>query len=395
MQGIDSVVIIVIDSMGAGELPDADKYGDVGSNTLGNMARAVGGLKLPQLQKLGLGNIIDILGVPSAEHPLAAYGKMAEVSSGKDTTTGHWEISGVVLDKPLRVFPEGFPPEIIAEFEARVGRKTLGNEVASGTEIIARIGEEHMKTGYPIVYTSADSVFQIAAHEDVIPLEELYKMCRVAREMLNGDNAVGRVIARPFIGKPGEFKRTANRHDFSLEPPADTILDLLKKKGLAVLAVGKINDIFAGRGITETIHTNSNMDGVDKTLEFIRKSQKGLVFTNLVDTDSAYGHRNDPAGYANALAEFDARLPEVLQLITDNKLLIITADHGCDPTTASTDHSREYVPILVYGPQVKPAANLGIRKTFTDVAATVAEIFGIEIKVGESFLGDVMMRNGQ
>lgn len=390
MHGIDSIVIIVIDSMGAGELPDADKYGDAGSNTLGNMARAVGGLRLPNLQKLGLGNIIDIAGVPPAEKPLAAYGRMAEASPGKDTTTGHWEISGIILDRPFPVFPEAFPEEIIREFESRTGYQTIGNEVASGTEIIARLGEEHMKTGFPIVYTSADSVFQIAAHEEVIPLEELYRMCRIAREMLTGKYAVGRVIARPFVGSPGEFKRTPNRHDFSLEPPDETILDILKKEGLAVLAVGKINDIFAGRGMTETVHTKSNMDGVDKTLDFIRKSQRGLVFTNLVDTDSAYGHRNDPQGYANALAEFDARIPEILQLIEDNKLLIITADHGCDPTTASTDHSREYVPLLVYGPRVRAGVNLGIRKSFSDVAATVAEVFGIKIDAGESFLSDII-----
>ncbi|PKM47533.1 MAG: phosphopentomutase [Firmicutes bacterium HGW-Firmicutes-8] len=393
MSAIDSVTIIVIDSLGAGELPDADLYGDAGSNTLGNMARAVGGLKLPNLQKLGLGNIIAIAGVPPAEPSLGAFGKMGEASAGKDTTTGHWEISGVKLDKPFPVFPNGFPPEIIAEFESRIGRKTLANEVASGTEIMSRLGEEHMKTGYPIVYTSADSVFQIAAHEEVIPLQELYQMCRTAREMLTGQYAVGRVIARPFVGRPGEFKRTSNRHDLSLEPPRATVLDMLKEKGRAVLGVGKINDIFAGRGLTETVHTENNMDGVDKTINFIKQDKKGLVFTNLVDFDSVFGHRNDPSGYANALAEFDRRLPEILELMNDSRLLIITADHGCDPTTVGTDHSREYVPLLVYGPKVRNGVNLGTRKTFADIAATLAEIFDLDFHDGTSFYKELGFNN--
>jgi phosphopentomutase len=293
MSNIETVVLIVFDSMGVGELPDAAEYGDSGSNTLGNMARAVGGLNLPNLQKLGLGNIIDIQGVAPAVDPLAAYGKMAEVSKGKDTTTGHWEMSGIILDKPFPVFPHGFPAELITEFESRIGRKTIGNLVASGTEIMVRMGEEHVKTGYPIVYTSADSVFQIAAHEEVIPIEELYRICRIAREMLTGEYAVGRVIARPFIGSPGELRRTPNRHDFSLEPLAPTLLDNLKDNGFNVMGVGKIVDIFAGRGVTEYIHTQNNMDGIDKTKEYIRMNKKGLVFTNLVDFDSSYGHRND------------------------------------------------------------------------------------------------------
>lgn len=390
MHHINSVIVIIIDSLGAGELPDAERYGDVGSNTLGNTARAVGGLDIPNMQKLGLGNIIEIAGVPPADKPLAAYGKMAEVSAGKDTTTGHWEISGIILENPFPVFPEGFPREIIEEFASKIGRRTMANEVASGTEIIARLGEEHIRTGYPIVYTSADSVFQIAAHEEVISPEELYRMCRIARQMLTGDYAVGRVIARPFVGKPGEFKRTANRHDFSLAPPRDTMLDLLQKNGLAVRAVGKINDIFAGKGITDTVHTKSNMDGVDKTIDFIKENRTGLIFTNLVDTDSAFGHRNDAVGYAKALAEFDARLPEILELIDANRLLIITADHGCDPTTESTDHSREYVPLLVYGPGVRQGVSLGIRDSFSDVAATIAELFSIELNVGKSFLGEII-----
>ena len=391
MTGIHSVIIIVLDSVGAGELPDADKYGDIGSNTLGNMAKAVGGLRMPNMQKLGLGNIISILGVPPADKPLAAFGKAAEASAGKDTTTGHWEMSGLILDKPFPVFPHGFPPELIAQFEEKIGRKTMANEVASGTEIISRLGEEHMKTGYPIVYTSADSVFQIAAHEEIIPLEDLYQMCRTAREMLTGPYAVGRVIARPFVGKPGDFKRTSHRHDFSLVPLGPTLLDVLKNNGLSVLAVGKINDIFAGQGITDTVHTDNNMDGVNKTLDFIKRNEKGLVFTNLVDFDSSFGHRNDAQGYADALAEFDHRLPEILALIGNDKLLVITGDHGCDPTTASTDHSREYVPLLVYGPGVQPGVNLGIRKTFADLAATIAEIFDVKIDTGTSFLKDILI----
>lgn len=393
MHGIKSVVLMVLDSVGAGALPDAEEYGDAGSNTLGNIAVAVEGLKLPNLQKLGLGNIIDILGVPPAEAPMASFGKMAEISAGKDTTTGHWEISGIILDKPFPVFQEGFPESFIQEFERRIGRKTLANEVASGTEIIDRMGKEHMETGFPIVYTSADSVFQIAAHEEVIPLEELYSMCRIAREMLTGDLAVGRVIARPFVGKPGSFRRTSNRHDYSLEPVGVNILDKLKEKNLSVLAVGKINDIFAGRGITETVHTDNNMDGVNKTKEFITRNQEGLVVTNLVDFDSSFGHRNNPRGYADALEELDARLPEIIELITEDKLLIITADHGCDPTTASTDHSREYVPLLVYGPGISPGIDLGTRKSFADIAATVAQVFNINFDVGTGFLDAVTLHS--
>jgi phosphopentomutase len=383
---INQVTLIVIDSLGVGELPDAASYGDGGSNTLGNTAKAVGGLKMPHLGALGLGNIIDVAGVPPVDRPLAAYGKMAEVSAGKDTTTGHWEIAGVTLVKPFPVYPQGFPAELVSEFEERIGRGTLGNEVASGTEIIARLGEEHVRTGKPIVYTSADSVFQIAAHEEVIPLEELYRICRVAREMLVGEHAVGRVIARPFIGQPGAFQRTPNRHDFSLKPPAPTLLDLLKEKGLEVMAVGKIEDIFAGQGITEAVHTKENMDGVDKTLAFMKEDRRGLVFANLVDFDSSYGHRNDPEGYGKALEQLDRRVPELLAATTGDRLLIITADHGCDPTTASTDHSREYVPLLVYGPQVKAGTRLGTRKTFADISATIAEVFGLRTGVGTSFV---------
>ncbi len=390
MNSIRNITVIVIDSLGIGELPDAAKYGDMGSNTLANTARAVGGLKLPNLQKMGLGNIADITGVPPVEAPLAAFGRMAEVSAGKDTTTGHWEIAGLVLEKPFPVFPQGFPESVISEFEARTGRKVLGNEVASGTEIIARLGEQHINTGKPIVYTSADSVFQIAAHEEVIPLDELYEMCRTARAVLTGEYAVGRVIARPFVGRPGEFKRTSNRHDFSLEPIGTTILDMLKESGKSVQAVGKIKDIFAGRGITEAVHTTDNMDGVDRTVAFLKQAREGLIFTNLVDFDSSYGHRNDPEGYARALEELDSRLPEIMELISEENLLIITADHGCDPTTESTDHSREYVPLLVYGPAVRKGINLGIRQSFADIAASIADNFGLQTGNGTSFLTEVL-----
>ncbi|MCS5694751.1 phosphopentomutase [Desulfofundulus thermocisternus] len=389
---INRLTLIVLDSVGIGELPDAERYGDRGSNTLANTARAVGGLNLPNLGRLGLGNILAIEGVPPVEQPLGAYGRMAEASAGKDTTTGHWEIAGLLLERPFPVYPHGFPPEIIESFEKRIGRPVLGNRAASGTAIIEELGEEHIKTGYPIVYTSADSVFQIAAHEEVIPVNELYGMCRVARELLTGPHAVGRVIARPFVGKPGAFKRTDRRRDFSLPPPAPTVLDLLTQNGFSVLAVGKIEDIFAGRGITEAIHTKDNMDGVDRTVACMRRLERGLIFTNLVDFDMLYGHRNNPRGYAAALEAFDRRLPEILSAVSPDEVLIITADHGCDPTTSSTDHSREYVPLLVYGPLVEPGVNLGTRSTFSDVAASVAEFFGLSYPRGTSFVREVVIR---
>lgn len=383
--GINRVIIIVLDSVGIGELPDAHLYGDQGSNTLVNIADKVGGLNLPHMAQLGLGNIEKIAGVPAVALPQGAYGKMNEQSPGKDTTTGHWELAGIILDKPFPVFPHGFPAEFIKQFEERIGRQTLGNKAASGTVIIEELGEEHMATGKPIVYTSADSVFQVAAHEEIIPVPELYRICEIAREMLTGDLAVGRVIARPFVGQPGNFKRTANRHDYSLEPIKATVLDLLVEQGYAVQAVGKIKDIFAGRGITESVRTTSNMDGVDKTLAFMTDVKPGLIFTNLVEYDQAYGHRNDPQGYAKALEEFDQRLPEIINHLRQDDLLIITADHGCDPTTAGTDHSREYVPLLVYGAMVRPGVNLGIRSSFSDVAATVADIFDLTLSQGTSF----------
>ncbi len=383
---IKRVILMVLDSAGVGEMPDAAKYGDEGSNTLGNVAKAVGGLAMPNMQKMGLGNIISIEGVAPASHPTGAYGKAAEKSAGKDTTTGHWEIAGVVLERQFPVYPNGFPPEVIDEFEKRIGREVLGNKVASGTEIIKELGDEHIKTKNPIVYTSADSVFQIAAHEDVIPVEELYKICRIAREILQGEHAVARVIARPFIGKSGEYVRTYNRADFSLTPPHDTLLDNVVKAGMEVVGVGKIWDIFAGQGITKSFHTQGNMDGIDKTLEAMDILERGLVFTNLVDYDMLYGHRNDPEGYAKALEDFDMRLPEILSKLGENDVLIITADHGCDPTTESTDHSREYVPILIYGEKIKPGVNLGTLNSFSDIGQTVADFLGCSsLKNGTSF----------
>lgn len=371
------VIIIVLDSAGIGELPDAAEYGDVGSNTLGNIAASVNGFALPNLEKLGLGNIEGTVGFKAAEEPMGCFGKMAERSAGKDTTTGHWELAGITLIKPFPVYPDGFPEDIVRQFENAIGTKTLGNYPASGTVIINELGHQHVKTGYPIIYTSADSVFQIAAHEDIIPIERLYEICRTAREILKGEHAVGRVIARPFIGTEGNYTRTANRRDFSLEPPDKTLLDHVKEAGLEVKAIGKIDDIFAGRGITDSVHIQGNMDGVDKAIGFIRKEFSGLIFANLVDFDMQFGHRNDTEGYARALKEFDGRVPEIIDAMKDQDILFITADHGCDPTTKSTDHSREYVPLLVYGKGIRRGVNLGIRKTFSDLAQTAVEILGV------------------
>lgn len=386
---IKRVALFVLDSVGVGELPDAEKYGDAGSNTLGNTARAVGGLKMPNLGRLGLGNIIEVEGVPPAEKPEASYGRMAEQSAGKDTTTGHWELAGLILERPFPVYPNGFPPELIKSFEEKIGRPVLGNKAASGTAIIDELGAKHMETGYPIVYTSADSVFQVAAHEEVIPVEELYAICRIAREMLTGEHAVGRVIARPFVGKPGSFRRTERRHDFSLKPPGKTVLDLLKENNITVTAVGKVEDIFAGEGITRSVPTKGNVDGMDQALKLMRSGTEGIIFTNLVDFDMLYGHRNNPRGYADALEELDRRLPELFEALREDDVLIITADHGCDPTTPGTDHTREYVPLLVYGKPVRGGVDLGVRETFADVAATVAEIFGLKFGVGKSFWPEV------
>lgn len=383
---INRIIIVILDSVGMGELPDAHYYGDEGSNTIGNIIKKRGFLSIPNLQKLGIANIDGFEGLKSAENPAGNFGRMREVSAGKDTTTGHWEIAGLILDKPFPTYPQAFPAEVIDEFIKRTGTDVLGNVVASGTEIIKSLGEEHMKTGFPIVYTSADSVFQIAAHEEVIPIERLYEMCETAREILTGEHAVGRVIARPFAGQPGDFTRTDRRKDFSLKPSGVTMLDLAVGKGLEVWAVGKIQDIYAGRGITRAVHIHDNMDGVDKTLEFMNSRFKGILFTNLVDFDMKYGHRNDWEGYARALESFDSRMPEIMEKMKDDDLLFISADHGCDPTTVSTDHSREYVPLLVYGRQIKRGVNLGTRECFCDVAQTVADFLGLGVmKNGRSF----------
>ncbi len=384
------VIIIVLDSVGVGELPDASAYGDTGSNTLGNIAAKSKGFSLPNMERLGLGCIRGISGIRAVDGPIGCFGKMAERSAGKDTTTGHWELAGITLDRPFPLYPDGFPEDVMQRFENAIGTKTLGNYPASGTEIIKELGQQHVMTGYPIVYTSADSVFQIAAHEEVIPVERLYEICRTAREILTGEHAVGRVIARPFIGAEGNFTRTANRRDFSLKPPAKTMLDFIKDAGLKVKAVGKIEDIFAGQGITEAVHIHGNMDGVDKTLEFMNESFDGLIFTNLVDFDMLYGHRNDIEGYAHALMEFDSRVPEILSAMNDNDILFITADHGCDPSTDSTDHSREYVPLLVYGKRIKNGIDLGIRSTFADLAQTVVHVLGTSGDFGaESFSAEL------
>lgn len=384
---INRVTLIILDSVGVGELPDAVNYGDAGSNTLGNCALAVGGLDLPHLARLGLGNIIPVQGVPPVAVSAGAFGKMASRSPGKDTTTGHWELAGVILAKPFPVYPGGFPPEVIEPFQAQIGRQILGNKAASGTEIIEELGATHLTTGFPIVYTSADSVFQIAAHESIIKPEELYGMCRTARAILTGEHAVGRVIARPFEGAPGSFRRTPRRHDFSLEPIKVTVLDRLKEEGQEVMAVGKIEDIFAGRGMTRSIHTTNNDHGIEVTLSLLREPNTGFIFVNLVDFDMLYGHRNNPWGYAAALEAFDAHLPKILAALREDDVLMITADHGTDPTTAGTDHTREYVPLLVCGKKVAPGVNLGLRSTFADVAGTVAELLGVSFAAGTSFAG--------
>lgn len=384
------MILIVLDSCGIGELPDAFKYKDEGSNTIVNTARAAGGLKLPNLEKLSLGNIHHIPGVVAQKNPLANFGKMAEVSAGKDSTTGHWEMAGLILDRPFPLYPDGFPEKIIDEFEKAIGKKILWNKPASGTEIIKKLGEEHIKTGKPIVYTSADSVFQIAAHQEVIPVEKLYSMCEKAREILKGEHAVARVIARPFIGVPGSFQRTEKRKDFSLPPPQETILDILKENGHEVIGIGKIEELFAGRGLTESFRTKNNMEGMDKLVKVMQNDIAGLIFINLIDFDMLWGHRNNYQDFATGLEEFDDRLSEVLNLLRKDDLLIITADHGCDPTTPSTDHSREYVPLLVYGKSIKNGVNLGTRGCFCDVAKTLAEVFKVKgTENGESFWKEI------
>lgn len=386
---IGRITLLILDSVGIGELPDAKDYKDEGSNTLSNIIKTVGRLNLPNLEAMGLGLIQGVKGLEKVKHPTASYGRMAEASKGKDTAIGHWEIAGLIIDKPLPTFPDGFPKKIMDRFKKETGLAYLGNKAASGTEIIEELGEEHIRTGKPIIYTSADSVFQIAAHEDVIPPDRLYELCRAARNIADAYN-IGRVIARPFTGDRGSFKRTERRKDFSMAPPGETILDKLAAKDIPVVGIGKIGDIYGHRGLTEEIHINNNMNGVDKTIEAMERIDKGLIFTNLVDFDMLYGHRNDATGYANALEEVDKRIPEILTLLNDQDMLIITADHGCDPTTSSTDHSREYVPLLVYGKKLRTGIDLGTRKTFADVGQTIAHIFNVKkIRNGDSFLDSI------
>lgn len=376
---IKRTIIIVFDSLGVGELPDAADFGDEGSNTLAHIATAVGGLDLPNLAALGLGNIIRVSGVPAAERPAGAYGKMAELSCGKDTTVGHWEMMGVVSKQPFPVYPEGFPPALIAEFSSLTGLEVLGNKAASGTEIIKELGEEHQRTGAPIVYTSADSVWQIAAHQETIALETLYELCQTARGILTGEHGVARVIARPFVGDPGNYTRTHWRKDFSIEPPKLTLLDLAVAQATPVWAAGKIGEIFAGRGISETHHTSGNGETFDLILEYMARSGRAIIFGNLVDFDMLWGHRNDPQGYAKGLRAADVRLAEVILAMRPDDLLLIIGDHGCDPTTPSTDHSREYVPCLFYGDQVTKGHELGVLSTFADAGRTVAGAMGIDV----------------
>ncbi len=384
-------VIIVLDSVGIGEMPDAAAWGDRGADTLGHIAAALKNFKLPYLARMGLGNIAPLKNIPPSPDPSGAFGKAAELSAGKDTTVGHWEIAGVVSEKPFPVYPNGFPRNLVKAFEKKIGRKTLGNYAASGTEIIKDLGEEHLQTGYPIIYTSADSVFQIAAHEEIIPLEELYGICRQARELLQGEHSVARVIARPFVGEQGSFERTAHRHDFSLAPPEDTILDLVIRRGLKTYGVGKIYDIFAGKGVTDTVSIEDNMDGVDRTLEAMGREGYSLIFTNLVDFDMKFGHRRDVEAYGRALQDFDSRIPEILSALGPDDILFITADHGCDPTfPGHTDHTREYIPLLVSGQPVRPGVDLGIRDSFADIAQTISDYLGLaQMKYGRSFLEEI------
>jgi phosphopentomutase len=383
------VIWIVLDSVGVGEMPDASAYGDAGSDTLGNIVR-LRGLDAPNLCRLGLGNLKPMARLPKADAPEGSFGRCTLASPGKDTTTGHWEMAGIHLARPFPLFPNGFPPAVMQEFEAKTGRSAIGNKAASGTEIIKELGEEHMLTGSPIVYTSADSVFQIAAHEDVIPLWELYRMCEIARDILRGPYEVGRVIARPFEGAPGEFKRTANRHDYAVPPPKGMLLDQLADKKVEVYSVGKIFDVFLGRGIRDHATTKSNADGMSKTLDAMSGFERGLIFVNLVDFDQQYGHRNDVEGYAGALEEFDRWLPDFRAALRPDDLAVLTADHGCDPTTPSTDHSREYTPLLAFGPHARAGVDLGLRATLSDIGQTVAENYGASIEKGTSFLGAIL-----
>jgi phosphopentomutase len=384
------IIVIVLDSVGAGALADAAAYGDQGSNTLANIAREVG-LRVPTLRDLGLDRLVDIGGSIGADAPRAAIGRMAEASAGKDSVTGHWEMMGIILDRPFPVFPNGFPQELLDAFEKRIGRRTLGNYAASGTQIIEDLGAQHMRTGQPIVYTSADSVFQIAAHEDIIPIEEQYRINAIAFDLAVSQYGLGRVIARPFVGRPGSFKRTAHRKDFAMPPTSETVLDRLLAAHVPTIAIGKIEDLFASRGIVRAVHTGSDDEGVDAITSEMASTPRGLIFANLVDFDTVYGHRNDVPGYASNLERFDRRLKDLLPRLREDDLLMVTADHGNDPTTPSTDHSREHVPLLATGPRVKTGVHLGTRSTFADLGQTIAENFGVgAMKHGKSFLNDLM-----
>lgn len=388
---INRAVLIVLDSVGVGELPDAAEYGDVGSNTVKNIYKNIEDFSLPNLEKLGLLNIDGFEDMKKSENFMGSIAKCNEKSKGKDTTTGHWEISGLILEKPFPTYPNGFPEDFISEFENKVGRKTIGNYPASGTEIIQELGKLHVDTGDLIVYTSADSVFQIAAHEEVVPLDELYNICTIARQMLQGEHGVGRVIARPFIGEEGNYTRTSNRRDFSLVPFKNTLLDYVKNNNMEVYAIGKIEDIFVNRGITKSNHTHNNEEGIEATIDAIKEDFKGLIFTNLVDFDMVYGHRNNVQGYADALKYFDDKLPEIISNLKDDDVLIITADHGCDPTTESTDHSREYIPLLIYGKNIKENNNIGVLDTYTSIGKTILHMLNIRNDIeGESVLGNII-----
>lgn len=386
------IILLVLDSVGIGALPDAHLFNDEGCNTVGNIALTVSGFNIPNLVQLGLGNIDSNLHLPQSKAPMGAYGKAMEKSMGKDSTTGHWEICGIELERPFPTFPKGFPDAIIDAFEKDIGVPVIANAVGSGTKIIDKYGEIHMETGFPIVYTSADSVFQIAMHEGIIPLKQQYEICKKARALLIGKYGVGRVIARPFIGAPKKFIRTSNRKDFSAVPPSSNLLCHLKNNGKSVIAIGKIDDLFAGSGITESIKTKNNNEGVDATIKYLRKDFEGLIFTNLVDFDTEYGHRRDVNGYAECLMEFDKRLPEIISVLNKEDLLIITADHGNDPTASGSDHTREYIPILVYGKSIKSNFEIGIRKSFADIGATIAAAFGLtKSPLGKSFWEDVQI----
>ena len=388
---INRVILFVLDSVGIGALPDSEKFGDIDVNTLGHIASSTDDFKIPNLRKLEIGNIKGVDAIEAVKSPLGAFGRSLEASNGKDTTTGHWEIAGLLIDQPFKTYPDGFPDYIIKEFEEKTGRKVVCNKPASGTVILDELGEEHMKTGNAIVYTSADSVFQIAAHEDIIPLEELYSMCQIARDMLMGEDQVARVIARPFIGTPGHFERTSNRRDYSLKPFNKTVLDMAKDNGLEVKAVGKIVDIFDGEGITEDVHTKDNMDGVDQTIHYLKQDFKGILFTNLVDFDAKYGHRRDVKGYREALEALDARIPELFEAMKSDDVIIFLADHGNDPAYKGTDHTREYIPVLVAGEPIKENVDLGTLETFADIAATVSDMLNIpQTPHGKSFKAQIL-----